>query len=257
MNVEAINQITNYFCEKRVCNRRPQPLSADIAGLGKLSVQSWEEPAAVVEAFALKTVAAGHGVDAEGVKRLMALFCGKRLCSRQPQQLKLALDMGGDAPTQIVVEPWQDAASVVEALQQAQVEAGVQGGTGLELQSLQQVLAYFCDRKKCPRSLADPIPLAVEGIGRLLVKPDQFVADVVGAFGAEHDLGQEELTMLMQYFCARRPCFKPLQLGAAQKAQPRAQQQQQQQQQQEQQQPPAQEQVNDDEYIDLDLMDDE
>ena len=78
------------------------------------------------------------------------------------------------------------------AATQARVAAGVGGGAGLQIESLQQVLQYFCERRRCRRKLVD-LTLRVEGIGELVVKPGQFVADVVGAFGAEHKVPQEQL----------------------------------------------------------------
>ena len=37
-------------------------LELDVTGIGKVLVQSWEEPADVVESFVRQAVAAGHGL---------------------------------------------------------------------------------------------------------------------------------------------------------------------------------------------------
>ena len=50
-------------------------ISVSITGFGKITVDSSQEPADVVEEFAYRAVAKGHHIGFEEMKQLMEYFC--------------------------------------------------------------------------------------------------------------------------------------------------------------------------------------
>ena len=88
----GIQQIVDYFCARKKCSRKQvsPALELDVTGIGKVLVQSWEEPADVVENFIGQAVAAGHPVNLEGLNQIMEFFCTRMLCNRRPSRTFLA-----------------------------------------------------------------------------------------------------------------------------------------------------------------------
>ena len=119
------------------------------AGIGKLVVQPWEEPADVIEQFLFQALRAGHNLSQQAVGQLVEFFCARRACSRVLKQLELEVTGIG----KLIVEPWHDPADIVQDF----LRQATAAGAGFEETSVQQIMQYFCSRRSCQRQLADVV----------------------------------------------------------------------------------------------------
>jgi hypothetical protein len=217
VNVQAMNQMMQYFCERMVCFRNiARPIKLEISGVGALVVNAWQDPADAVEQFAMQAIAAKIPIDGDGMKQMMEYFCARRKCKRMqitapnlPQPIELEVEGVG----KVVVGSLDDPADAVERFAREAVGAGLP----VKGEDMKKMMEYFCARRPCERynitvpPPQEPITLTLDGIGKLTVRPNQDPADAVEQFtaaaiaqGAQID--GNGMVQMMQYFCARRSC---------------------------------------------------
>ena len=240
----TMRTMLEWFCGRRSCFRgiREGALTLAVEPLGNLTVRAWEEPAEMVELFAAQANGAGAERGAarvaslgarrearhsrhearsrrtsEGPARrlgrqtmddMMAWFCAKRPCRRNiTGPVRLRVEGVGN----LTVRPFQDPTAVVEKFAAAATEAGYAMGA----QGMVEMLTYVCERRSCFRPITGPLRVAVEGVGNLTVLSHEEPAARVEAFAAAAaaqgvPLSDEMLTQMMEYFCTRRSCHRPV-----------------------------------------------
>ena len=77
--------------------------------------------------------------------------------------------------------PNQEPADVVLAFARRAAAAGV----NMNLQSMNGMLKYFCDRRQCTKNLPETAELNVDGIGKLICPPWREPASLVEEFAAQ------------------------------------------------------------------------
>ena len=105
--------------------------------------------------------------------------------------------------------PNQEPADVVLAFARRAAAAGV----NMNLQSMNGMLKYFCDRRQCTKNLPQAQELNIDGVGKLVCPPWREPASLVEEFAAQASgqgmaINQASMNQMMQFFCARMTCFR-------------------------------------------------
>ena len=209
INVQTLDAMYAWFCDRRSCFRPlARPWTLEVKPLGNVTVLATQEPAYMVEKFAAAATAAGADVSGEAMRSMMAWFCDRRSCHRPvAPPLTLALTGVGN----VTVRPWQEPAERVERFAIAAAAAGA----AMNVETMADMLAYFCARRACFRPLRPPLTLGLEGVGNVTVAPFEDVAPRVEGFAAAaaragRALAVDDLNAMMDWFCARRVCARGL-----------------------------------------------
>ena len=93
--------------------------------------------------------------------------------------------------------------------------AASEAGVAMNTEAMQDMLKYFCDRRPCTRGLVGPIELEIPGVGKAVCRPWDSPATVTenlakAAAAQGINLGLEDLTKIMQFWCQRKPCFRKI-----------------------------------------------
>jgi|TARA_B110000208_G_scaffold118603_1_gene145116 hypothetical protein len=85
----AMVEMLEYFCARRICRRVTlfpggvvEAVVASLANIGTATVNPADDPADVVENFAVQALAAGIEFGAAEMRQLMEFFCARRPCAR-------------------------------------------------------------------------------------------------------------------------------------------------------------------------------
>jgi len=209
MSLEGMTQILEYFCARTHCARGlGGRIDLNVNGVGRIVVEAWEEPAEVVERFAAKAVAAGHGMNAEAMGQMHAYFCERKACTRQ---LTGPLTLTIEGLGQCECKPWEEPATAVERFAAAVVAAG----GPMSKEAMMEMMAWFCKRRTCSRRLAGKLTLEVKGVGTVVCQPWEEPADAVEKFSgraveAGHGITFESMQKMHDFFCSRRQCGRKL-----------------------------------------------
>jgi hypothetical protein len=167
INQASMNQMMQFFCQRTVCFRNvASPIKLDVNGIGSLTVQPWQEPADMVEAFASQAVQNGMDVSGEGMKQMMEYFCSRRECRRlslqMPQrQQAQPITLNVEGVGSMTVQSNQDPADVVESFAAQATEAGV----AITGESMIKMMEYFCSRRQCNRMQIRPPQVQQQAMG--------------------------------------------------------------------------------------------
>jgi hypothetical protein len=178
-------------------------LSVNVPEIGSMVCSQSDEPGDVVGNFNRAATNAGFTVPTDVLVQAFSYFCSKLECKK----LTLTLDSGiGN----VVVQPWEEPASVVEDFLWQALKAGHQ----LNPQSVSQVIEFFCSRRVCNRLLKQ-LDLEISGVGKLTVEPWHDPADLVESFirqaaAAGAAMNPDAVAQIMEYFCTRRSCRRQL-----------------------------------------------
>jgi hypothetical protein len=235
------------------CAVAQEEISLDVTGVGTVVVAADEEPADAVDAWLGKARAAGHDIGTAGIATIMQNLCQRKKCTRNVEPVSVDIEGVGT----VVVAPGEEPADAVDAW----LGRALAAGHNIGIDGLTQIMQNLCSRKRCTKNLA-PVTLDVEGVGTIEVGLGQEPADAVSAWlektvAAGHNIDAGGISTIMKNLCARKVCTKQL---PPQPPPPPQQPQQQQQQEEElavEEKESSAEQINDDEYIDLDLLEDE
>ncbi|KAH8068344.1 hypothetical protein JL721_6923 [Aureococcus anophagefferens] len=202
INVQTLDAMYAWFCDRRCANQIFNPtsmrppvllpaaraaLTLEVKPLGNVTVLATQEPAYMVEKFAAAATAAGADVTGETMRSMMAWFCDRRSCHRPvAPPLTLALTGVGN----VTVRPWQEPAERVERFSIAADAAGA----AMNVETMADMLAYFCARRACFRPLRPPLTLGLEGVGNVTVAPFEDVAPRVEGFAAAAAAGRAPST---------------------------------------------------------------
>ena len=93
--------------------------------------------------------------------------------------------------------------------------AASEAGVPMDLPAMNTMLKYFCERRPCSRGLVGPLKLEIPGVGTAVCRPWDAPATVTenlakSAAAAGINLGLEDLTKIMQFWCQRKPCFRKI-----------------------------------------------
>jgi len=225
----------------------PQPLTLAVPPRGTVTVEPWEEPAAVVERLA-RTLAP-YAIPEAQFRDVEQWFCDRRICGRRlSQRLVIDVVVTDNLTLPLACEFWEPPALAVERF--VNVELASQSEAA-RLDATRQALRWLCDRRDCS---ASPRPLALsvwafanDSVGEVqcgeLEEPADCVEDFVrmslgftsrepqgaataaGALAASYadaaDSGAratftpatsdevvESMAQMMQWFCSRRHCAR-------------------------------------------------
>ena len=123
---EMLQQILNFFCERRSCHRPLNPaLEINVPDLGTLKVAPHEDPADAVEQFALTAMQKGLDMTGKQMVEMLTLICEQRVCRRLGVRPPSELNQ---TTTEALMPPEAEAA--VEAAAEAAVEAAAAPAAG-------------------------------------------------------------------------------------------------------------------------------
>ena len=212
---ESLTKIYNYFCSKRACAMALPDTLTLTAPLGTIVCEPWEEPANLVQQYALKALEAGFKLSEQDLTPLLEKICASTICLKasyrlpeEPQSLNV------EGIGKIVLGAFDEPADVVEIFAQKAIDAGL----NVDGAAMKQIMEYFCAKRKCNRlQLKAPTPnvkaidLTIEGVGKMTCLPQQDPADIVEDFArqavaAGFPIGFQEMKQMMEYFCSRREC---------------------------------------------------
>ena len=208
MTRQSAQQMLEWFCQRRVCRRGlTRPLTLAIGEVGNVTVRPFEEPAYVIERFSSAATAAGLQMNVETMLAALEWFCARRSCHRPitgPHRLVV------NGVGNITVRPFQDPAAVVERFSAQASEMGY----AINAESMLQMLSYFCERRSCHRRLTGPWTLQLD-VANVTVRPFEEPAAIVEVFGAKAqqaglEVDEEMLQQILNFFCERRSCHRPL-----------------------------------------------
>jgi hypothetical protein len=197
------------LCHSRSCHRRvTRPLTLQIADVGNLTVEPYEDPPRSVERFAAAATEQGVRFNVETMRGMVDWFCGRRSCRRplaRPWTLGVA-DVGN-----LTVHPYQEPAYMVELF----AAKATEGGVPFTVETMAKMLEWFCARRSCFRGLGGAHTLRVTDVGNLTVTPTQDPASQVERFAAAAgaagvNVGAASMLNMYVWFCERRSCFRPL-----------------------------------------------
>ena len=178
-NLDTMTQMLSWLCERRRCGRPlTGPVLLNVTGAGELTVMSFEEPAAKVEEFARKAVAAGIPFNVETMEAMLNSLCQQRSCFRG---IAKPLTLNVTEVGEFTVMPWEEPADRVEYFCGLVVEAGV----AMNQPTANQMLSWFCERRSCSRPLARPLTLSLKDVGNLTVRGFEEPAFMVERFAAQ------------------------------------------------------------------------
>ena len=146
-------------------------------------------------------------MNVETMLAALEWFCARRSCHRPitgPHRLVV------NGVGNITVRPFQDPAAVVERFS---AQASEMGYT-INAESMLQMLSYFCERRSCHRRLTGPWTLQLD-VANVTVRPFEEPAAIVEVFGAKAqqaglEVDEEMLQQILNFFCERRSCHRPL-----------------------------------------------
>jgi hypothetical protein len=152
-------------------------LSVDVPGIGSMRCGPSDEPADVVGNFDRAAAKAGLTVPKDILAQAFNHFCSKRACTKTA----LTLDTGIGS---LVVQPWEEPASVVEDF----LWQALRAGHALQPQSIAQVIDFFCSRRACTRAMKQE-ELEITGVGKIVVESWHDPADLVENFLRQAEAG--------------------------------------------------------------------
>lgn len=208
MTRQSAQQMLEWFCGKRVCRRGlTRPLTLSIGDVGNVTCRPFEEPAFVIERFASAATQAGLAINAETMLAALEWFCARRSCHR-PITGPHFLTVTGVG--NITVRPSQDPAAQVERFAAQASEMGY----AMNTDSMLEMYGYFCERRSCHRRLTGPWTLQLD-VANVTVRPFEEPARIVEVFGAKAlqaglDVDEAMLQQILDFFCERRSCHRPL-----------------------------------------------
>ena len=124
------------------------PIKLEVNGIGTIAVTPGQtDPASAVESFAYQATKAGHAVSEEGMLQMLQYFCERTACARG---LAGRVQLNVKGVGRVVAEAWEEPADVVERFAAKAAAAG----HAMSSEAMQQIHAYFCERKACTRALA-------------------------------------------------------------------------------------------------------
>ena len=170
------SQCTLYSCREEV--------KLEVQGVGSATVKLGQEPADVVEEFAAKATEKGHSFNLKTMSDMMKYFCKYVPCARAIVS-SIQLDVKGIGRLEVL--PFEEPASVVERFS---VQAFEKGHNNINVESMNEMLAFFCERRSCHRGIGPALKLNIGSVGTLLVRPFREPLDVVQDFAyASHVAG--------------------------------------------------------------------
>ena len=162
----------------------------------------------MVEMFAGRSAEMGRPLNLETMQSMIQWFCGRRSCHRPlTGSHVLALEGVGNH----TVRAFQEPAAMVESFSNRASEAG----HPMNSETMHDMLDYFCRRRTCFRPITPPWTLELQGVGNVTVMPHEEPAYKVevfaaAAFRAGVDMNVETMQSMLEFFCKRRSCHRPL-----------------------------------------------
>ena len=103
----------------------------------------------------------------------------------------------------------QDPADLVEEF----AAKATQSGHNFNVETMKDMMKYFCTHVPCSRPIVSSIRLKVNGIGRLEVLPFEEPAAVVERFSVHafekgHGINIDNMKEMLAFFCERRSCHR-------------------------------------------------
>jgi hypothetical protein len=211
---KAMDEILQYFCSKRECKQNLPETFELKAEYGVIDCEPWDEPATLVERYALAVLLKGVKLEKAVLTPILKKLCEATVCFTNTYRLPenpetLNIENIG----KITVGAFKEPADIVEEFAQQVVNSGKKFG----FDEMKKVMEYFCSKRTCNRLQLNPpveaISLNIEGIGKMTVLSNQEPADVVEAFATQavnagFDIGFEQMKQMMEYFCARKKCVR-------------------------------------------------
>merc|ERR1719502_561494 len=95
-----------YMCTRKPCARElSKTLSLNVSDVGLMVVQPGEDPADVVEEFAVQAGAAGLSLPLDDLSKFHAHFCEQRPCRRRLQPYVMRVDGLGEVVVGVGEDP--------------------------------------------------------------------------------------------------------------------------------------------------------
>merc|ERR1712196_60617 len=143
----------------------------------------------------------------QSAQQMLGWFCQRRVCRRGlTRPLTLSIGEVGN----VTVRPFEEPAYVIERFSSAATAAGLQ----MNVETMLAALEWFCARRSCHRRLTGPWTLQLD-VANVTVRPFEEPAAIVEVFGAKAqqaglEVDEEMLQQILNFFCERRSCHRPL-----------------------------------------------
>lgn len=140
---------------------------------------------------------------------LLISCCAIASVTAQNQAAQEPLTLNVDGVGQMRCNPNQEPADVVLAFARRAASAGV----NMNIESMNGMLKYFCDRRQCTKNLPQTSELNIDGVGKLVCPPWREPASLVEEFASQAAgqgvaINQANINEMMQFFCQRTTCFR-------------------------------------------------
>jgi hypothetical protein len=135
-------------------------VNLEVKGVGTATLRRGQDPADLVEEFAVKATESGHSFNVETMKDMMKYFCTHVPCSR-PIISSIRLKVSGIGRLEVL--PFEEPAAVVERFSVQAFEKG----HDINIDSMKEMLAFFCERRSCHRGIRSTLKLEVGSVGTL------------------------------------------------------------------------------------------
>ena len=190
MTTNGMAQMLQYFCLKRTCTQNlPKTVTLTTATGSILTCEPWDEPASLIELYALESLKTGIQLTEADLTPLLSKLCSVTLCLQTSYRLpENPYTLNIEGVGQMVVGSYQDPADIVEKFAQQVADSELNVDIGFE--QMKAMMLKICAVRNCKRTTLNPpsktpLELTIEGVGKMICTDDQDPADVVDAFAAQ------------------------------------------------------------------------